>query len=202
MGITIYSTHPDTDQRRKRIEAADKYLRARTGKYAWRCARYDAALESMHRIGLSDDDTVFDVGAGMGEFGARLHTGAFQFGEDRYKGSESFPSSRARYVPVDAALDGADLEHWAPPRKAEWFVALELLEHLRNPSRLLIDMTIAATKGVIISTPNEDVVDTLALDPDHKTIIRRSMLELAGFDVFEGSFCGKERDSLLAVWTP
>src|SRR5690242_16660782 len=93
--------------REYRIASADAYLAAREGCYEYRCERYDAALEAMYGLGLDDDCTVFDVGAGMGEFGVRLHTG--RAGEPApFAGfdPEGIPRSRARYVPVDAALDG------------------------------------------------------------------------------------------------
>jgi hypothetical protein len=61
---------------------ADAYLAARTGCFEMRCERYDAALEVMHGLGLDDSCTVLDVGAGMGEFGARLHAGAGLWDED------------------------------------------------------------------------------------------------------------------------
>jgi hypothetical protein len=44
---------------------------------------------------------------------------------------------RGRYVPVDAWYDGVDLEDWTPPREADWFTGLEVLEHLKDPHRLV-----------------------------------------------------------------
>jgi len=182
----------------QRIREADVYLASRTGCYEYRCHRYDCALEAMHGLGLDDDCTVVDVGAGMGEFGVRMHTG-----DPMGNGMHGrFRPSRARYVPVDAAIDGTDLEKWVPPRKADFFVCLELLEHLRCPSRLMIEMVIHATRGVIVSTPNPETTDVLGMDPTHKTKITRKALELAGYHVEEASFYGKPRDSLFAVWSP
>lgn len=172
--------------------------------------RYDAALEAMHAEGLTDDDTVFDIGSGMGEFGARLHTGREESGGyydpcvaaplDYVPRLRSITPSRARYVPVDAAIDGTDLDRWTPPRDAEWFCALELLEHLERPYRLIQVMQASATKGVVVSTPNPETTDVLGMDATHLTPIDRPLLERAGFVVSERSFYGAEADSLFGVW--
>jgi trans-aconitate methyltransferase len=188
-----------------RIAGADDYLAARTGKYEWRCVRYDAALEVMHHEGLDDDCTVVDVGSGWGEFGVRLHTGRSKFDLELERWGPwvaSIAPSRARYIPVDAALDGTDLETWTPPRPADWFVALELIEHLDNPGRLINNMIMKARRGVILSTPNPATVDVLGMDATHRTPVGRHRLEALGFRVEERSFYGKPADSLFAVWTP
>lgn len=185
----------------ERVHEADRYLGARTGKYEWRCHRYDAALAVMHHEGLDDHCTVVDVGSGWGEFGVRLHTGrGWDPGFpcwDRY-----LPPSRARYIPVDAGNDGTDLETWTPPRYAEWFVALELVEHLDDPARLINSMIMKARRGVILSTPNPATTDVLGMDATHRTPVGRNRLEALGFRVEERSFYGKPADSLFAVWTP
>jgi len=185
----------DLTDAERRIRDAEAYLAARTGCYEYRCERYDAALTAMHGLGLDDDCTVVDVGAGAHEFGCRLHTG-----RDRAQEPPGvyLPPSRARYYPVDAALDGVDLEHWTP-RKADWFVALEIVEHLRAPARLLTEMAIKARRGVVVSTPNPQTTDVLGMDPTHQTAVTRSMLELAGYRVETASFYGREDDSLFAV---
>lgn len=187
----------------ERMASADAYLAARTGCFEMRCERYDAALEAMHELGLADGDTVVDVGAGMGEFGARLHTGRGHIGQRDgwacYR--EPIKSSRARYVPVDAAIDGTDLEHWTPPRRVEWMVCLEVLEHLRAPARLLTELIAHADKGVVVSTPNSEVVDVLGMDSTHVQPVTRTLLEMAGMRVEERSFYGSEADSLFGVWS-
>lgn len=180
--ITYFGTRDPTE----RIREANEYLRARTGCYEWRCARYDSAINVMHGLGLNNRDTVFDVGSGWGEFGARLH---------------SWPGTRSRYIPVDAAIDGTDLDCWTPPQRAEFFVCLEVLEHLRDPGALLGVLTAKADRAVIVSTPNPETTDVLGMDPTHRTPITRELLEVHGFKVSAQSFYGKRDDSLFATWT-
>ncbi len=162
------------------------YLKARTGTYAQRCQRYMAAADVLSREGLGDTDTLCDVGAGWTELDAFLRVTL---------------NWRGRYWPVDAALDGTDLDRWNPPQGAEWFVVLEVLEHLDHPHSLLRALTRAATKGVILSTPNPRTVDVLAIDPTHKTAIFPTILGDYGFHVTERSFFGSDDDSLFAWWT-
>lgn len=168
------------------IASCDHYMGARTGKYEWRRIRYRAALGAMQQIGLTDEDTIVDVGAGWTEFDYCLRTEG---------------SSRCRYIPVDGAFDGTNLEEWVPPRTVEYFVALELVEHLYNPLRLIAAMQEKATKGVILSTPNPRTTDVLGMDADHKTAVGAAMLREIGFTVQEESFYGQENDSLFAVLT-
>lgn len=191
--------------RRARIEAADAYLAARTGCYEWRCQRYDAALAAIYTVGLDDDCTVLDVGSGWGEFGVRLHTGTTGWEAVCDSGallpgdSGFLPPSRARYVPVDAGNDGTDLETWFPPRRVDFVVALEVVEHVHRPARLLAKLASAATRAVIVSTPNPDTTDVLGMDATHRSIVGRWQLEAHGFDVEARSFYGEPDDSLFAV---
>ena len=183
----------------ERIASADEYLAARTGCYQFRCERYDAALTAMYGLGLDDSCTVLDIGAGWHEFGCRMYEGRWIPDEDGI--CERHPC-RARYWPVDAALDGTDLDQWSPVRKVEYIVALEVLEHLHNPVRLLRQMMAHATRGVLVSTPNPETVDVLAIDSTHVQPIARTMLEREGMLVEESSFYGQPADSLLGVWSP
>lgn len=212
MGITIYDgTAPGAYERnmgpgvigqsaRGTIARADAYLASRAddaNAYDRRCVRYDAALKAMDHLDLCDTDTVVDVGAGWTEFGARLHTGRVS-----PYGTPGFPASRARYIPVDACIDGADLNTWLPPRRAEWFVALEVLEHLKRPDRLAHALMASADKGVVISTPNPATTDVLGMDATHITPVSGVDLEAWGFQtIMPSSFYGKPNDSLFAVWS-
>jgi hypothetical protein len=145
-----------------------------------------AALRAMRRLGLDHQSTVVDIGAGWTELDFCLRVSG---------------GWRGRYYPIDAGLDGCELATWTPPRRAEFFVALEVAEHLSCPEQLLRRMTEAATKGVIVSTPNSDVVDTLGMDPTHRSCVSREMLEALGFSVTAESFYGAANDSLFAIWT-
>lgn len=190
----------------QRIAAADEYLANRTGRYEWRCIRYDAALQAMHAIGLDDDCTVMDVGSGWGEFGVRLHTGSTGWAaacdsSAVLPGDDGFLSpSRARYIPIDAGNDGTDLEDWRPPRDVDYIVALEVVEHVKDPAALIGKLQMAARRGIIISTPNPATTDVLGMDPTHKVAVGRYRLLAHGFTVEARSFYGGVDDSLFAVW--
>lgn len=169
-----------------RIGEAEGYLRSRTGRYEYRCFRYRAAIDAMRFMGLDNDCMVVDVGAGWTELDACLRT---EYGW------------RGRYVPVDAMIDGTDLNEWMPPRRADFFVALEILEHLDDPMRLLVDGLMgAADRGVIVSVPNPEKTDVLGMDPTHRTIVTRQMLSGAGMSVVPRQFYGMPADSLLGTW--
>lgn len=167
------------------IQDCDEYLGERTGCYEFRRERYIPTVNEMLRMGLSDTDTVYDVGAGMTEFDYCLRT------EGDFRG---------RYIPIDGGIDGINLEEWKPPRVADFFVALELLEHLENPSELVYQMKIRCNKAIIISTPNPMTTDVLGMDRTHKTPITTAWLDYWGFSWRVASFYGKEADSLFGVW--
>lgn len=179
-----------------RREHWNAYLNARRGTYDFRCNRYDAVIDVMLTFGYRPDDLVLDVGAGRAEFGKRLLERA---------------GGRC-YIPVDGST-GTELETWEPEpsysvyaglayglitRPVDWFVCIEVLEHLHDPYRVMKVMEENASKGVVVTTPNPETVDVLALDPTHVTPIPRSAFEFSMWDVEERSFFCKEKDSLLA----
>ncbi|MBE1585075.1 hypothetical protein ACFPOI_49770 [Nonomuraea angiospora] len=88
---------------------------------------------------------------------------------------------------MDAWVDGVDLNEWTPPRQYDWFAALELLEHLDKPERLVRALQRHATKGVVVTTPNPQVWDVLAMDPTHVTSL--------------DTFYGKYQDGIIGLWT-
>lgn len=173
------------------VQNCDNYMDERTGKYEYRKVRYDAAIEWMKANGLRDGMTVVDVGAGMTEFGyCLMHDHGFN----------------VRYIPVDGGIDGTNLERWVPPREAHFFVALELLEHLYNPYRLLEAMKDKAKIGVVISTPNPETTDVIGMDPTHVNEIPAEDLDAFYMNVEErtfygGAFSGGKPDSLFGTWT-
>lgn len=174
------------------IANCDNYMDERTGKYEYRAVRYRHAIAKMLLHGLDDTMTIFDIGAGMTEFDYCLRA------EFNWRG---------RYIPIDGGIDGTDLEDWVPAREGHWFVALELLEHLRNPGRLLYIMKEYATKGVVVSTPNPLTTDVLGMDPTHICEIHKDWLvERYGMNVTEETFYGGvfsrgKPDSLFGLWT-
>lgn len=169
----------------KFIQDCDQYLGERTGCYEYRRERYAPTVREMQRMGLSDSDTVYDIGAGMTEFDYCLRT------EGDFKG---------RYIPIDGGIDGTDLDMWVPPREADFFVALEILEHLVWPQGLILKMQNSCRKGIIISTPNPMTTNVLGMDRTHRTEIYPAMLSKWNFSWRVASFYGKEADSLFGVW--
>ena len=172
------------------ILRADAYMQSRTGCYEYRAVRYGAAGDEMVRLGLTDTDTVYDLGAGMTELDYTLRV---DFGW------------RGRYIPVDQGIDGTDIQWWTPRRNVEFTVALEFLEHLPFPEMVVENMQAVTSKGIVVSVPNPENVDVLGIDDTHVTIVTREMLEGWGFAVYEqmfygGVFSGGKSDSLLGVW--
>lgn len=167
------------------IDNCDTYLGERTGKYEWRAIRYRAAADFLKANGLSDSDTVMDIGAGWTEFDYCLRV---EYGW------------RGRYIPIDGGIDGTDLNEWCPIRKVEWVVGLEIIEHVREPFALVNRCRAMTTKGMVISTPNPRTTDVLGMDPTHVSEITALELYKAGFSGEERSFYGQPDDSLFATW--
>ena len=168
----------------------DEYLAERTGTFDRRAVRYRAALTALQAHGLNDHDTVYDIGAGFTELDVVLRC------DGRWRG---------RYIPIDLGIDpGHDLEIWVPPRAARFAVALEVLEHLDNPWRLVRELQ-QSVDVLVVSVPNPRTVDVLGIDRTHKTVIEACDLHAHGFDVREELFYGGvysngEKDALFGVW--
>lgn len=133
-----------------------------------RSPEYQLSWEVLRRGGCTDRDLIVDVGCGDQGFDLFLRRIA---------------GYRGQYLGVDGSIDGTELNWWVPTHQAEWFVCLEVLEHLTEPFVLLSEMLRQATKGVVISTPNPDVVDVIAVDPTHVTPISIGELECRGMDI-------------------
>ena len=162
------------------ISACDNYLAERTGRYEWRAFRYRAACAWLAAQGIDDSMTVTDIGAGWTEFDFCLRA-EFEF--------------RGRYIPVDGGIDGTDLNFWSPARASEFFVGLEIIEHIHDWKRLVRSLQASATRGVVLSTPNPETTDVLAMDPTHVVEVHREELERLGFVVTEETFYGGDRKS-------
>lgn len=170
----------------------DHYMDERQGKYEYRAIRYRAAIQQLFDMGLDDSMTIVDVGAGMTEFDYCLRA------EFNWRG---------RYIPIDGGIDGTDIRTWIP-RQAHFFVALEILEHLEDWVSVTIRMKNAATKGIVVSTPDPEACDVLAMDPTHVVEINGSDLEVQGFKTYAKRFYGGTygetyygTDAILGVWT-
>ncbi len=172
------------------VGSCDDYMLSRTGRYEHRAVRYRLAAKWLFSVGLSDDHTLVDVGAGWTEFDYCLRA------EFNWRG---------RYIPLDGGIDGTNLEEWTAVRDFDWFVALELLEHLENPSRLVAELQRASRLGGVVSVPDPAQVDVFAMDETHVVEIPTPMLRSWGFTVEEvqlygGAFGGRATDALLGTW--
>lgn len=75
-------------------------------------------------------------------------------------------------------------------------MALEILEHLANPARLVRVMQAHADKGLVVSTPNP-AVDVMAMDPAQVTAVPAETLASWGLHVEPCSLYGQPDDGLL-----
>lgn len=165
------------------VEKWMRYAEDRRGDYAYRSrTRYRAVANRLFSLGLTSRHSILDVGAGTKQFGTYLRMEEAWFGV---------------YKPVDAVLDGRDLNYYEAER-ADFIVCIEVLEHLTNPGRLLDSMGRAARRAVVITTPNSMAVDVLACDPTHVSVIRTPQLLQEGYTVELHSWFGVPDDSLLA----
>ena len=172
------------------VQMYDDYLAELTGCYEYRAVRYTAAGAAMAMHGLSDSDSIYDIGAGFTELDYCLRT-SFNW--------------RGRYIPVDGGIDDTDLNLWTPKRDVQFAVALELLEHLEDPGELVWKLARHTTKAIVVSVPNPRTVDVLGIDATHQTVVTREMLESWGFFVVErmfygGAFSNGQPDSLFGIW--
>lgn len=172
------------------IASQDKYLSERTGKYEFRAVRYRLAADELVRMGLNDSHTLLDLGAGWTEFDYCLRV---EYGW------------RGRYIPVDGSINGEDLNIWHPPREYDFFVGLELLEHLASPAHLVEAVQRKTLVGGVVSVPDPSKFDIMSIDDTHITEVTSHMLEGWGFvtqnvQLYGGIHTAGEDDALLGVW--
>src|SRR5688572_5717951 len=166
------------------------YLDERRSTYEFRCRRYRAVYEKLVSMGLNDFDSITDIGAGRKDF-------------EKFMREQGWIGS---YIPVDGCIDGVDLDAYECESMTDWVVAIEVLEHLYEPFRLLEDVKrFGARRGVVITTPNPEVVDVLAIDRTHVTPISYADLRVEGMTVERATLFAspkhrKENDTLLAWW--
>lgn len=174
-------------------EQCRQYLAERRSDYAFRCWRYDRVirlLETQLGFKANEKPSIVDVGAGTKDFKRRM--------DDWVNNPLQTGHWHGKYIPIDGSIDGTDLNYWVPDIKADYYVCIELLEHLYNPFRLMDEMVRCAKKGVIITTPNSDVVDTLAIDSTHVTPLHRFHFEMRGWSAEIHSLFSKPNDSIVA----
>jgi hypothetical protein len=160
----------------------EHYRDTRKGTYEFRSrTRYAAVFDRLRQLGLGERDYICDVGAGEKQF-------------ERY-GREA--GWKGNYLPIDAVVDGTNLETWTP-HPATWYVCIEVLEHLYDWSRLLDDIQAAALRGIVITTPNHLAVDVIGCDPTHVSVVKPEDLLRRGMTVQPASWFGTPHDSLIA----
>jgi hypothetical protein len=142
-------------------------------------------IDVLRSMGMRSADTIADVGSGRMEFAKRL----------REVGHEGM------YVPIDGSIDGVDLNTWNPPDKVDWAVSIETVEHLHDPARMMARLKVMARFGAVITTPNAETVDVLAMDPTHLVALtRQDVAEMSGFVTEVGSLFTDVDDTIIAWW--
>lgn len=172
----------DTTSAETIMETCRAYQAGRVSDYAFRCIRFDAVIDKLVDIGLQDGDSVLDLGCGRGEMENRFIERGWS----------------VKYDGVDGAIDGVDLNTIALPNYFDWIIAIEIIEHLYDPTLHLHNWFSAARKGVVLTTPNPRTVDVLACDPTHVSVVTPEMLDKYRYKHFEVSLFKNPYDSLLA----
>jgi hypothetical protein len=158
------------------------YRDTRKGTYEFRArTRYKAVADRLFALGMNNRHTLVDVGAGTCQFGQYLRERGW----------------RGEYIPIDAVIDGTDLETWTA-RPADYMVSIEVVEHVHSPYRLLDTMVRNARRAIVITTPNHEAVDVIGCDPTHVSVVPAWALEGDGFTVERASWFGVPDDTLLA----
>lgn len=164
------------------LERCREYLQGRRATYSQRVVRFSIVADVLtNDLVLGQDNILYDLGAGHCQFDRYLRV-------DRNWGGI--------YVPVDGAIDGTDLQVWEPKVQPDFFVLMEVLEHLERPWELLDRLR--PRKGIVLTTPNPEVVDVLACDADHRSSLGREELQDAHFEVEQWSCFGRAGDTLVA----
>lgn len=164
-----------------------RYLNERTARIEYRFPRYAAVADELYAYGLNDNALLCDLGAGWGDFDFYLR---------------AVRGFKGRYLPVDGALDGTDLNRWAPSVSFDFVTAMEIIEHLNNPRDFLERVMARTTRCLVLTTPNTDVLgeETVrTMDKTHISPVSASLFREYGMRVKECSFFGTPRDSILAV---
>lgn len=162
------------------------------GTYFDRRQEYAKVYERLLAMGLQDGDLIVDVGAGPCDFDRYLRQDA------RWNG---------RYWPIDGAVQGVDFERVAPAGylptgSVDWIVAIETIEHVPAAMMIVPHLLGRASSGVVVSTPNGEILDVASLDPTHVDSYDTARLVALGLEV-EGVTFSPDRaqpDTLIG-WT-
>lgn len=173
----------------QRRVSALQYLGERTGSLEYRFIRYAAVADELFANGMDDSSILADLGAGGCDFDFYLRT---------------VRGWKGRYLPVDAAICGTDLDKWEPTVGFDFVVAIELIEHLQHPASF-IERVLPWAGCFVVTTPNTDALGEQAvieMDRTHISPIYESGLWAMQADrVAKGSFFGRgPADSLIATW--
>lgn len=143
------------------------------GTYYDRRQEYAKVYQRLLSMGLGDGDLIVDVGAGSCDF-------------DRYLREEQHWTGR--YWPIDGAVQGMDFTidtpgWYLPGEPVDWIVAIETIEHIPQSMNIVRELIDHCTEGVVVTTPNGEILDVASLDLTHVDSYKRSDLERHGMDV-------------------
>ena len=172
----------DTSNQISVLTSCHHYLSQRRSTYEFRSIRYEAVYNQLKELGLKNGDSIVDVGAGDQEFLRYLE-------EQDWTGD---------YTPVDGLIDGTDLNLWVPDKKADYFVCIEVVEHLYKPLEMLYTLDLFALKGAVVTTPNPTVVDVYAMDSTHISEVSAMDFCRQGWKAVPQIFFFEPEDSLMA----
>lgn len=177
---------------KERREEALAYLNERTGKLEYRFLRYSAVADELYAAGMNDSHLLIDVGAGMCDFDFYLRT---------------VRGFKGRYLPIDASIDGVDLESYSTHHKrlpkADFVSCIEVLEHIHLPKLLSDELQAATRVRLVVTTPNTDELGPVAvreMDRTHVHPLYRTDLLTYGYRTSVHSFFGVKNDSIMGVY--
>jgi len=176
------------ESREHLVHSCRDYCAQRQATYTMRRTRFSCVSAWLRiYLGMDDGDILYDLGAGHCQFGRHLQDLKYY----------------QRYVAIDGALTGHDLNADPPLPvlpQPDYAVALEVVEHLEHPARFLRWLRDYPLYGAVITTPNPEVVDVKAIDPDHISVVEPELLEELGYQVERRQFFSQPGDTLVAAF--
>lgn len=159
------------------------------GDYNARRPEYQIVAKGLSALGLENGDRILDLGAGLCDLDRFLR-------ENGWWGT---------YSPVDMMIDGTNLENYRVPDGYDFVVIEQTIEHLDNPWWLLGEVKRKAAVGIVITTPNGQVVpsDEKADYPHqmaHKVWLTPEDFHSQGFETTLAALTGRPNDTIIAIW--